>query len=200
MGLPIPIGLWTLAILTGVASTLLVVAARGRFADMRPAQRAWRVVEDSICVFFVTGMLAAAALQVVARYAFADSISIAWTEEYLRLLLVWGVLWGALIVQREDDHICMSVVLDILPARSQWILRLAGDVVMFGCLGLLFWYGAENSANLLGIYTTSLGLPVAAFSLAIPLVTGLMLVFTAATFIRRLRRGVRAGLGWNSER
>jgi TRAP-type C4-dicarboxylate transport system permease small subunit len=200
MGMAIPTGLWALTILIGVATTVLIVAARGRFARMPPGQKAWRVIEDWVCIFLVVGMLAAAALQVVTRYAFADSVSIVWTEEFLRLLLVWGVLWGATIVQREDDHICMSVVHDLLPERFGWMIRLAGDVIVFGCLGLIFWYGCENSANLFGIYTTSLGLPVAAFALAMPIASGLMIAFTGANFIRRLRHGARRAFWSRAER
>ena len=50
MGMAIPTGLWALTILIGVASAFLIIAARSRYAEMPPAQKAWRVAcRDEAC-------------------------------------------------------------------------------------------------------------------------------------------------------
>jgi TRAP-type C4-dicarboxylate transport system permease small subunit len=170
----------------------LMYAARGRYAGMPATQAAWRVAEEFICVFLFVGMLAAASTQVGVRYFLSDELSVPWTEELSRLLLVWGVLWGAVMLQREDDQIAMTAIFDLLPGGVQFPLRMLADVVSLGCLALLFWYGWQNAANLAGIQTTALGVSLAAFASVMPVLAVVMFVFTLATCIRRIRSRVRA--------
>jgi TRAP-type C4-dicarboxylate transport system permease small subunit len=164
-------------------------------ADWAPRGRpTWRLVEHAVGLFCMLGMLYAAAVQVLVRYALADYVDLPWTEEFSRLLLVWAAMWGAAILQRSDDHISMTVVFDWLPPRGQLALRLAGDVVALAVLGVVAWFGWLTAVRQLVMSTVSLGLPISVFIAPVPLAATLMIVHGLVIIARRLR-GLPVGEG-----
>ncbi|MBI3965297.1 MAG: TRAP transporter small permease [Chloroflexi bacterium] len=148
----------------------------------------WSLVESAIGIFLVVGMLYAAAAQVIVRYLLSDYLTLAWTEELSRLLLVWAAFWGAAIVQRSDDHISMAIVFDLLPANIQLAVRLLGDLAVLTFLGVAVWYGWRTAQSVLAVPTVTLGLPVAVFAAAVPVTGVLMIGSTINLMILRIRR------------
>jgi TRAP-type C4-dicarboxylate transport system permease small subunit len=147
----------------------------------------WRLIEGALGVFFMLAMLYAATAQVAARYALSDYLTIPWTEEFARLLLVWTAMWGTAALQRSDDHICMAVVFDWLPPGAQRMVRILGDLVALGILVLIAWYGWNTAYRQRVMSTVSLGLPIAAFILPVALAATLMIVHTIGLMVRRLQ-------------
>ena len=147
----------------------------------------WKVVEDTVSHFLLLAMLASAALQVIVRYLLSDTITMPWTEEFGRLVMVWGALWGAAQLQRSDDHIAMSVVFDQLPPRAQLAVRLFGDLVTLGVLVPVVWYGWKSAVSLDIMYTIALGLPLSVFAYPIPVAGALIVLHTVSLMVRRLR-------------
>ena len=147
----------------------------------------WKVVEDTVSHFLLLAMLASAALQVIVRYLLSDTITMPWTEEFGRLVMVWGALWGAAQLQRSDDHIGMSVVFDQLPPRAQLAVRLFGDLVTLGVLVPVAWYGWKAAVALDVMYTIALGLPLSVFAYPIPVAGTLIVLHTVSLMIRRVR-------------
>ncbi|UOM33251.1 TRAP transporter small permease [Acuticoccus sp. I52.16.1] len=91
-------------------------------------------------------MIALVFLQVVDR--FAPWFSYFWTEEVVRILLVWTVMLGLPVVLYIHGEIIVDL-LPLPPAATIWRLRLA---TLLGAvfLGFLAWYGykfAAQSAN-----------------------------------------------------
>lgn len=158
----------------------------------RRGRPTWKLVEDAVGLFAMPGMLYAASMQVLVRYALADRLELPWTEEFSRLLLVWAAMWGAAILQRSDDHISMTVVFDRFPARGRLVLRLVGDLVALAVLGVMGWFGWQTAARQLVMSTVSLGLPISVFIAPVPLAATLMIVHTLVIIARRLR-GVPVG-------
>lgn len=168
--------------------------------DWAPRGRpTWRLVEHAVGLFCMLGMLYAAAIQVLVRYALADHLELPWTEEFSRLLLVWAAMWGAAVLQRSDDHISMTVVFDWLPPRGQLAVRLLGDLVALAVLGVIAWYGWQTAQRQLIMSTVSLGLPISVFIVPVPLAATLMIAHTLVVIARRLRgRPVDAPAGSGS--
>jgi TRAP-type C4-dicarboxylate transport system permease small subunit len=152
----------------------------------------WRAVEDGISQILMMAMLATATLQVVARYALSEEISVPWTDEFSRLVLIWAALWGAVAVQRLDDHITMSLVYDLLPPAVQRALRVVGDLVVVAVLLPVVWLGWRNAESVQIMTTISLGLPLSVFAYSIPVCGALMVGHSAWNLVRRLR-GVSVG-------
>lgn len=146
-----------------------------------------KAVEDTVSHFLLLAMLASAALQVIVRYLLSDTLTMPWTEEFGRLVMVWGALWGAAAVQRSDDHIGMSVVFDQLPPRAQLAVRLFGDLVTLGVLLPVVWYGWKSAVALDVMYTIALGLPLSVFAYPIPVAGALIVLHTVSLMVRRMR-------------
>ncbi len=146
-----------------------------------------KAVEDTVSHFLLLAMLASAALQVIVRYLLSDTLTMPWTEEFGRLVMVWGALWGAAALQRSDDHIGMSVVFDQLPPRAQLAVRLFGDLVTLGVLLPVVWYGWKSAVALDVMYTIALGLPLSVFAYPIPVAGALIVLHTVSLMVRRMR-------------
>ena len=146
-----------------------------------------KAVEDTVSHFLLLAMLASAALQVIVRYLLSDTLTMPWTEEFGRLVMVWGALWGAAALQRSDDHISMSVVFDQLPPRAQLAVRLFGDLVTLGVLVPVVWYGWKSAVALDVMYTIALGLPLSVFAYPIPVAGALIVLHTVSLMVRRMR-------------
>ena len=147
----------------------------------------WKMVEDTVSHFLLLAMLVSAALQVIVRYLLSDTITMPWTEEFGRLVMVWGALWGAAQLQRSDDHISMAVVYDQLPPRAQLAVRLFGDLVTLGVLVPVVWFGWKSAVALDIMYTIALGLPLSVFAYPIPVAGALIVLHTVSLMVRRVR-------------
>jgi TRAP-type C4-dicarboxylate transport system permease small subunit len=164
--------------------------------SVRGRLQPWRLVEGVTGLFLMLAMLFATSIQVLARYALADLVTVPWTEELARLLLVWAAFWGAAILQRSDDHISMTVVFDWLPPAARLAARLLGDVITLAILGLVAWHGWRTALRQMAMSTVSLGVPIAVFILPVALSATLMIVHTARVMIRRVRgQAVHEGAG-----
>jgi TRAP-type C4-dicarboxylate transport system permease small subunit len=146
----------------------------------------WGMTEAFVGLFLMLCMLVTSALQVLVRYLFSDDVDIPWTEEFGRLAMIWAAFWGAAALQRADDHIRMSAVYDLLPARGQKAVRVFGDLLVLLVLAPIVWLGWESARNLDIMHSISLGLPLSAFAYPVPIGGALMMVHTAALLVGRL--------------
>jgi TRAP-type C4-dicarboxylate transport system permease small subunit len=189
-----PPSLVILIVAAALSAVGLVWALRADRAPQGGRWGPWRLVEAGLGLFFVVGMLYAATTQIVVRYALSDYVTVPWTEEFARLFLVWTALWGAAIVQRSDDHICVAVLFDWLPRGLQRAVRLFGDLVALAVLGLIAWYGWNTAYRQRVMSTVSLGLPIAFFILPVAIGATLMIGHTMGLVVRRLQgRPIPAG-------
>lgn len=191
MMMPIPGELKALAIVLVLAALAASWRLRAEWLGGRGAEGGgfdlWKVVEDTVSHFLLLAMLASAALQVVVRYLLSDTLTMPWTEEFGRLVMVWGALWGAAALQRSDDHISMSVIFDQLPPRAQLAVRLFGDLVTLGVLLPVVWYGWKSAVALEVMYTIALGIPLSVFAWPIPVAGALLALHTVSLMVRRVR-------------
>jgi TRAP-type C4-dicarboxylate transport system permease small subunit len=191
---PPPTLLFLLAL--AAASALALVWIIRSDWSVRGGLAPWRLVEGVLGLFFMLAMLFTTTIQVLARYALADLVTVPWTEELARLLLVWVAFWGAAILQRSDDHISMAVVFDWLPRPLQLAVRLLGDLIALAVLGLVAWYGWRTALRQMVMSTVSLGLPISAFIIPVALAATLMIVHTIRLMVLRVRgRPVYEGVG-----
>jgi len=79
------------------------------------AQKAGRMLEDLVLVFILTGMILLAAGQIVLRNFF--DIGFIWTDELLRILVLWIALAGAVAASRVDKQINIAILDRFLPQK-----------------------------------------------------------------------------------
>ena len=81
-----------------------------------------RILLYSTTVTILTGLLLAVVAQVIFRYVL--HISVPWTEEIARILMIWMVLAGSIIVQKDGSHIRTEFFVSKLPLKIRLILRI----------------------------------------------------------------------------
>jgi TRAP-type transport system small permease protein len=125
-----------------------------------------------VVVIFAT-MMALVFLQVVNRYLIGQQIF--WTEEVVRMLLVWCVMIGLPVVLYRRQEI--KVELFVLPARSAERLRglLAVAASVLFCAILAYW-GFRYTLRALPTVSPTLGISRAWLYVPIPLGAGLGII------------------------
>jgi TRAP-type C4-dicarboxylate transport system permease small subunit len=100
--------------------------------------RAGRVAEDAVLVVLLTGMILLAAGQILLRNFF--DIGFIWSDEALRMLVLWVAVAGAVAASRTDKHINIAVLDRFLPGG----LRTVKDVLVHSftafITGLVTWH------------------------------------------------------------
>ncbi len=90
------------------------------------AAKTGRVLEDAVLVVILTGMILLAAGQILLRNFF--DIGFIWTDELLRMLVLWIALAGAVAASRADKQINIAVLDRFLPDKIAAI----GKIVVHG--------------------------------------------------------------------
>jgi TRAP-type C4-dicarboxylate transport system permease small subunit len=91
---------------------------------------AWlgRRAEDVLSALLVA-MFVAFVLQIVARYVLNAPLS--WTAEFSTLCWVWGILWGAALVLRDEEEIRFDVLYGAMPPGAKRVAdAVTGTVVV----------------------------------------------------------------------
>ncbi len=186
MEMPIPTEIFWLLVVLGVCSVALAWSGRGNW-QREGHWHIWTLIEDLGGYFLFMGMFVASTLQIAIRYGLSDVITLPWTEEFARLVMVWLALWGAASVQRRDQHIAMTIGFDFVPQAAKRWVRLLGDVIILAVMVPLVWYGWDTARSLDIMYTIALGVPLSAFAYPIPVGGVLMIVHTLRLMVLRLR-------------
>lgn len=114
-------------------------------------------VEDLILATLLGAMIVLAVWQIVQRNLFGNGF--VWTDELLRLLVLWLTMFGSIIASRNDHHIRMDLLINLL--SPQWQTRLKRVVYLITAVacGALSWASArfvlmeiEFDSLLLGSY------------------------------------------------
>ena len=190
MMMPIPVEVKVLFLVVAIVALLASWQLRKEWLERRDGGGGfdfWKLIEDTVSHFLLLAMLVSATLQVVVRYLLSDTVTMPWTEEFGRLVMVWAALWGAAALQRSDDHISMAVVFDLLPPKAQLGVRLFGDLVTLAVLAPIVWFGWKSAVSLDIMYTIALGLPLSVFAYPIPVAGTLIVLHTVSLMVRRVR-------------
>lgn len=115
----------------------------------------------------------------------------AWAEEITVLFNVWVVLLGAGLVQKREEHVAITYVFDLFPARRKNITMIFINV----CICLVLIVHLFSGWNLLKLQMKSsmlaLDWPMGLFALGVFVGMAGMLLFTADSIMKGLKdRGI----------
>ena len=102
-------------------------------------ERAGRWAEDTVLVVILTAMILLAFGQIVLRNLF--DIGFIWTDEALRLMVLWLAVAGAVAASRSDKHINIAVLDRFLPDQLKRLKDVAVHGFTAGICGVVAWYG-----------------------------------------------------------
>ena len=101
-------------------------------------ERAGKALEDAVLVILLTGMIVLAAGQIVLRNFF--DIGFFWTDEMLRLLVLWLAVAGAVAASRNNRHISIAVLDRFLPKTAKAAVDVVLHLFTAGICGLVTWH------------------------------------------------------------
>ena len=133
-------------------------------------RRAQDVLSALLVAMFVAFML-----QIVTRYVLNAPLS--WTAEVCTLAWVWGILWGAGLVLRDEEEIRFDVVYRVLPEGAR---RVADAVTGTAVVAVFTW-----SLPAMVDYVTFMKVERSAYlGIRFDVLYSVYLVFAVATIIR----------------
>jgi len=98
-------------------------------------------VEDLALVSALISMLVLAVVQILLRN-FLDS-GFLWAESFLRILVLWVAILGAMVATRQGNHISIDVVSRYLPYRMALVTTFATSLVAAIICAAMAWYSLE---------------------------------------------------------
>lgn len=142
---------------------------------MRPLEAAAAALIASITVLLLTG--------VISRYVFGRAI--VWVDEVVSMQFIWAAMIGATIAIYRNEHLRLSVIVDMLPERLREFVHafalVAMAAVLVALVGPAFAYAHEEWA----ILTPALNLPntfrVAAIAFGIVAMLALLALYAGRT-------------------
>lgn len=141
---------------------------------------------------YIIGFILAAAtvvmtIEVIGRYLFAHSFT--WSEELVRYSFVWFTLLGASYAVRENGHIVVDGVLQILPKRLARLIEVVGELIWMGFSAYIAYASFKYTLFMYnaGSVSTVTRIPMAFIYAAIPTGFALMSIRIVFLWIQRLR-------------
>ncbi|MEM1434594.1 MAG: TRAP transporter small permease [Pseudomonadota bacterium] len=108
---------------------------------MNAVVRGLHWLENALLTVLLTGLVAFAAYQVIARNLGAGGLL--WGDALVRVLVFWITMAGAMVAARQDEHIRIDALVRFLPpAVQRAATRLASLFAAVVC-GALAWYSLQ---------------------------------------------------------
>ena len=84
-------------------------------------------------------------LSVVARYVFGSPLH--WLEEVSGLLMIWIVMAGAIVCERDGQHLTISMLTDLMPKRARAAVEAVITLISIAMLLYIAWLGWQLSVG-----------------------------------------------------
>lgn len=132
-------------------------------------------IEEFVAEFILVALAVVVFFYVVARTYFTNFFSVSWANELGSLLLLWLILLGASIAERENLHLKVDLLVNILPPSTHKVLNLIGALLGAIFLVILIWQAVPLVRRDLNNSMLALPLPLAVVQLAVLVGAALML-------------------------
>ena len=99
------------------------------------------LLEDSILVLLILLMLGLAVTQIVLRNSFDSGII--WGDAFLRVLVLWVGLFGAMVASRKGGHINIDVITRFINTKQRWLISAFTYIATALICGLLAYHSYQ---------------------------------------------------------
>lgn len=133
-------------------------------------------IEEWLLIIATIFIVVLVFIQVLARFVF--NVSVGWSAELSRYLLIWITWISMSYTIRKNDHIRIMLVVDRLPVQFRKIIEVIVIVVWAAFALVMAYVGTEvvQTMKLMGQKTSTLGISMWVVYLIIPLGGILMLI------------------------
>ena len=104
-------------------------------------EKVGRAGEDAVLVVILGSMILLAAAQIVMRNMF--NFGFIWSDEVLRMLVLWIALAGAVAASRSDKHINVAVLDRFLPEKVRRAVKIVLHLFTAGICGVVTWHSVK---------------------------------------------------------
>lgn len=130
--------------------------------------RLGRMIENAALVGLLCGMMLMAVGQIIAREVF--STGFVYTDELIKLMLLWLAMVGSVAASRDDRHIRIDALSHLLPPLAVKISRLVVDLFAAIVCGVIAWHAYRYLQLEIEFQDTVLGdIPMWVAHLIVPL-------------------------------
>jgi len=95
-------------------------------------------MEDALLVSALVSMLVMAVIQISLRNFF--DVGLFWAESFLRILVLWIAILGAMVATRESNHISIDILSRYLGGTQQKIIFLVTQAFSAVICGVVAYY------------------------------------------------------------
>ena len=95
-------------------------------------------------------------IQVFMRYVMQDSLT--WSEEFVRWIFVWFIWVGISYGFKVRRHVCIPMIVDLMPLKVKQMITLFADVIMALFFIMMFIYGMQQVLSPLVMRRTAITL------------------------------------------
>lgn len=143
-------------------------------------------IEESALVLALVTMLGLAVLQIILRDFFDQGLL--WADSFVRVLVLWVTLLGAMVATRHNGHISIDAVSRYLPERPARLAAIFTNLVSAGICGAVAFFSAKFILMEYQDHTIAFGVvPNWLCEMIMPIGFGVMSVRFMYVAVRRLR-------------
>jgi TRAP-type C4-dicarboxylate transport system permease small subunit len=154
-------------------------------------ERTGRFAEDSAVVLMLAAMIILAGVQILLRNVFDTGLI--WSDQVLRIMVLWVALLGAVAASRDDKHIRIDILGRLLPPWAKRISDLLLHAFTAIVAGTAAWFALALVIDERQYGVTLLAnVPSWIFQIILPLGFGLI-AYRYLVFCLRAIHGLLAG-------
>ena len=154
---------------------------------VRKIRRIINKTEDVFSVSILIVLCVVVFLQVFFRYVVNKPL--AWSEELARFLSIYLVYIASSVVLRDDSHMSMDYVVQLLPDKARAIVDIIGKVIISSFLILAIVKSFTIVRITFFQVSPSLNIPMGVIYAALPISFSLMLIDFITRILLRKREG-----------
>ncbi len=144
-----------------------------------------KIVDVVVVILFIV-IFAVVLLQIFFRYVLNSPL--VWSEELSRYLFIWISFLGWTLATRHKTHIRVEFVLNALPKKVQFIVKVITHLIVIFFIGMLIYLGMRMALRSVDVPTVSLFFTYAYIYAIVPVASAIILFYTILDFIDLFRK------------
>jgi len=149
------------------------------------AKKIYNNLEEILGSVLLVGMCVVAVLQVASRYILREPFS--WTEEVCTFMFVWLTFVGASLALKTGEHFAVEVIVDKLPGKFGWGIKICSCLLVTLFTVLIIWFGCRLTVNGWSSITPALEIPRSIPYAAVPVGGILMLIRAVENLFKSIK-------------
>ena len=146
---------------------------------------------EAVVILLMALLAGEVTLGVVFRYT---GYSLVWYDEVASILLAWLTFYGSALAAAKRAHIGCPEVVQMLPARARFWLRIIAEALVLAFFVLITWVGYSILDVLATDYLTSLPEVSSAYAQSVIPISGALIILSELMTLPATLAEARAGV------